>query len=307
MMIFADAPMKTILATLRARVAQRDPGTILVFAAPDPDRCPGCYAGETFEYEGRSYRHHSWHAWARLAQLLDCRMLTPQASQSPLVTVRFQVLDLSHSFHDDTDDKYTAQSHFGRIHKLEEPDFLYHYQQALDEVSIRERKRILDLGVSRGDELLLIDAMTAGSQPEMIGVDLDATALAVARNALPYATFHEHDINDLDALRLGRFDLLISIGTLQSPAIETKTLIMQLVQNHLDADAAIILGWPAARWIDGELLPGPRVPHYPFSEMGLALKDIHWIKKYLQQHRYRVRIFGQSYWFVVATRIGTTA
>jgi len=137
----------------------------------------------------------------------------------------------------------------------------------------------------------------------MVGIDHDAEAIAHARAHLPHATFHTHDINRLSELPLGRFDLLLTIGTLQSPGIETKPLVMDLVQNYVTDDGALIFGFPNSRWYDGELTQGAHAPNYAFSELSLLLKDIHWIKKYLQQHRYRVRIFGQSYLFLVATRI----
>lgn len=43
--------------------------------------------------------------------------------------------------------------------------------------------------------------------------------------------FYTEDINQLDSLDLGRFDLLISIGTMQSPSINFKLFFMSLVQN----------------------------------------------------------------------------
>jgi len=302
-MCFDAQPMGAILTHLRTELANLLPGDSLAFSAPNPDHCIGCYAGDTFELSGKIYRHHSWSSWTRLAQLLGCRMLTPHPATPPLITIRFQKLDPDQSFHKNTEEKYTAESLFARIDKREEPDFLYHYLQALDEVKIASRKRILDLGVSRGDELSLIMHLS-DPIPEMVGIDIDESALTHARQVLPDTTFIHHDINRLSELDLGRFDLLITIGTLQSPAIETKPLIMHLVQNHLNPDGALLFGFPNSRWIDGELIPGARAPNYPFSELSLLIKDIHWIKKYLQQHRYRVRIFGQSYLFLVGTRIG---
>ena len=36
---------------------------------------------------------------------------------------------------------------------MEEPAFYYYYNQALNNVNIADRKRVLNLGVNRGDEL----------------------------------------------------------------------------------------------------------------------------------------------------------
>ncbi len=330
-MIDTDRPMQHLLTDLKQALLRLHPGDTLIFTVPDPDLCLGCYAGETFEYEGTRYRHRSWHSWSTLAHLLGCRLLTPRPVSPPHVEVRFQKLDSKASFHQ-TKSHPTSKSHptpniqhptskshptpntqhptskyagiFSRIDKREEPDFLYHYLQALDEVKIKERKRILDLGIYRGDEFRVILGRLGEEEiPEMIGIDHDTDAIACAQAHLTEATFHAHDINDLTSLDLGRFDLLISIGTLQSPGIETKPLVMDLVQRYLTDDGAILLGWPNGRWIDGELIQGAKVPNYPFSELSLLIKDLHWIKKYLQQHRFRVRIFGQSYLFLVATKI----
>jgi hypothetical protein len=308
-MIYADTSMHTLFTQLKTEANALLPEESLTFDVPDPDLCSGCYAGETFDYAGEAYRHHGWHSWSTLAHLLGCRMLTPKLSSPPWVTVRFQKLDPNHSFHTEssTEDKYHPHRTFARIEKSEEPDFLYHYLQALDEVKIAERKRILDLGIHRADEFAAIDAVMGENHGmDMVGVDWSDAAIDMARTRIPHATFHAHDINDLNHLGLGHFDLLITIGTLQSPGIETKPLIMDLVQNYLDDDGALIFGFPNTRWVDGEMLPGAKAPNYPFSELSLLIKDIHWIKKYLQQHRYRVRIFGQSYLFLVATRISAS-
>ena len=64
-----------------------------------------------------------------------------------------------------------------------------------------------------------------------------------------------------------------------------------------------LLGWTLATFALIQLIQGAKAPNYPFSELSLLIKDLHWIKKYLQQHRFRVRIFGQSYLFLVATKI----
>ena len=300
----ADQPLHTLLGQLRQRLDPLAPGAIVALDIPDPDLCPGCYAGERFEANGHTHRHRSWRSWNELATLLMCRMLTPERISEHRVRIRLQKLDPDATFHraESDPEKYGIHSPFARINKREEPAFLWHYEHALQEVQIARRHRILDLGINTGDEFALIDAhLGTNHDIEMVGIDHSTSAIEAARTRLPRATFHCHDINELSALDLGRFDLLISIGTLQSPGIETKPLLMNLAQNHLTDDAALILGFPNSRWIDGELIPGARAPNYPFNELSLVIKDIYWIKKYLQQHHYRVRIIGTSYLFLVAT------
>jgi trans-aconitate methyltransferase len=302
-----DQTLHEIISWLRDRLLLLAPGDTITLDIPDPDRCIGCYAGETFTHEGRTFRHRSWRSWNDLATLLMCRMLTPERINEHTVRVHFQKLDPKASFHyaESDSEKYGALSSFARIDKREEPTFWWHYEHALHEVTIAQRRRILDLGINTGDEFAAIETLLGTDHTvEMVGIDHSPSAIEHARSHLPHATFHCHDINELSALNLGRFDLLISVGTLQSPGIDTKPLVMNLVQNYLTDDGALILGFPNSRWIDGELIPGAHAPNSPFSELSLVIKDIHWTKKYLQQHRYRVRIIGTSYLFLVATRIG---
>jgi trans-aconitate methyltransferase len=142
-----------------------------------------------------------------------------------------------------------------------------------------------------------------------VGIDHAKSALEEARERFPETnvTFHAHDINQLETLDLGTFDLLISIGTLQSPGIHFKPLLMNLVQHYLSRDSALILGFPNSRWRDGEMLYGAKAAHYNFSEMGVVLEDILFAKRYLQQKKYRVMITGKHYLFLTAVRIGQKA
>ena len=227
--------------------------------------------------------------------------------------LRFQKLDQSDSFHrtqfQDKEEKYGADSHFSSIHKNEEPSFLFAYLRALRQVKINDRRSILDLGINRGDEFDLIRTIVDEvdyHQMQLIGIDHSVSAVKKAAAYFPEenVTFHCHDINHLDELSLPKADLILSIGTLQSPGIEFKPLFMSLIQNYLTPDGAVILGFPNCRWIDGEMIYGAKAPHYNFPEMSLVIKDIYFCKKYLQQHKFRVTITGKDYLFLTATKIG---
>jgi len=305
---FSSTPMHQIIETLKA-----DKGDTLSFYALNPDLSSGLYAGETLTPEGHSYIHRSLKAWGSLAELLGCRMLMPEILSKYLVTIRYQRLQSVSSFHTDTvedeTEKYGTLSIFSRINKLEEPTFAWHYLHALESVKVSRRKHILNLGINKGYEFLGIkQTLTAEEFASIVmtGIDYSVSAIKKARTILPYAntTLLCHDINDLDALHLPKQDLIISIATLQSPAINTKVLIMDLVQKTLSTEGALILGFPNARWHDGELMHGAKAPNYPYPEMSLLIKDIYWIKKYLQQHKFRVTVTGKEYLFLTATKIG---
>jgi hypothetical protein len=193
---------------------------------------------------------------------------------------------------------------------MEEPAFFHYYLQALRNVQIKKRKRILNLGVNRGDEFEVIRGMTdpdTYQKMALVGIDHSQSAITCAKTIFPETnvSLYTHDINDLSTLKLDRFDLLISIGTLQSPGINYKPFLMELVQEHLQNDSALILGFPNSRWQGGEMVYGAKAPNYAMSEMSLLFNDVMFAKKYLQQKKYRVTITGKQYIFLTATKIIT--
>ncbi len=313
MKIFTNETMLEILTLLEAMVSSAEPKETIVFQIQNPDRDAQHYSGSQIDINGVPHRHHSWKAWADLAEILYCRMLTPKPAGKDEVILYFQKLDRSDSFHQtklqDKKEKYGADSHFSEIYKNEEPAFLFAYLRALHQVKIEDRRSILDLGINSGDEFDLIRTIIDGSdyhQMQLIGIDHSPSAVKKAAAHFPEdnVTFHCHDINHLDELPLPKADLILSIGTLQSPGIDFKPLFMSLVQNYLTPDGAIILGFPNCRWIDGEMIYGAKAPNYNFPEMSLVIKDIYFCKKYLQQHKFRVTITGKDYLFLTATKIG---
>jgi len=286
-------------------------GESISFEVLDPDLADG-YTGERLEIEGQSYIFRSYKTWVDLAELLKCKMKTPKQSIYPRVKLTFKKLETHSSFHSTTrkikEEKYGLGSHFSKIHKMEEAAFLYYYLQALQNVNIEQRRSILNLGINTGDEFSVIkkylDANTYANI-SFVGIDHSKSAIEYAKHKFQEenVTFYAHDINDLDSLNLDRSDLLISIGTLQSPSINFKPFFMSLVQNYLHKDAAIILGFPNCRWIGGEMLYGAKAPNYSMSEMSLLFNDVIFSKKYLQQHKFRVTITGKQYIFLTATKI----
>jgi hypothetical protein len=294
----------TPLHELIDRLGESGPVKAITFLVTDPDLCGGHYAGESLLRGDRQLLCRSWRAWNDLATLLGCRLRTPERHDERRLRLTLEPLVPRRSFHSDPEGKsYEPHTPFARIRKNEEPAYYFPYLQALRRLGLSRRSRILALGINRGDELEPI--LRLNPEAQITGVDLAADALAEAQGRFgPALSTHCRDLNCLEELELGHFDLILSIGTLQSPGIAMKPLIMDLVQNHLTPDGALLLGWPNARWIDGELLYGARPKNYPFSELSLVIKDLFWIKKYLQQHKFRVVITGREYLFLEATKIG---
>ncbi len=303
--------MQDIMIWFTEQVNKCEAGKYINFETLNPDLGEG-YAGEQLYIEDTSYVYRSYKSWTDLAELLMYKMMTPEKSTYPLVKLRFEKLETQNSFHSEShsskEEKYGINSHFSQIKKMEEPAFLYYYSQALHNAKLSQRTRILNLGVNTGDEFSVIKNSLDTDTYEnisLVGIDHSKTAITYAESCFPEENvrFYAYDINDLDSLNLGRFNLLISIGTLQSPSINFKPFFMSLVQNYLEKNAAIILGFPNSRWIGGEMIYGAKAPNYAMSEMSLLFNDVIFCKKYLQQHKYRVTLTGKQYIFLTATKI----
>jgi len=240
-------------------------------------------------------------------------MLTPTKRDEKFTQLTFKKLNQEDSFHSapisNREEKYGTASKFFEINKNEEPTFLHAYRKALEAVKVEKRKQILNLGINKGDEFELIEQLIDKNlfdNIKFIGIDHSQTALTFAKKRFPKEniTFYKQDINKLKELNLAKSDLIISIGTLQSPSINYKPFLMSLVQEHLTPDGAFILGFPNSRWIEKELIYGAKAPNYPYSEMSLLFNDVIFAKKYLQQKKFRVTLTGREYIFLTATRIG---
>jgi SAM-dependent methyltransferase len=307
MKIFTSESLSDILSWAQESLKESDVITLEVL---NPDIGRGHYAGENITIDGIDYLYRSFKAWSDLGEILFCRLLTPKIKSNHTITLTYEKLDLSDSFHrsDAIEEKYGTSSRFNAIHKNEEPAFLNAYLRALRSVKVGEKKRVLNLGINTGDEFDLIRQVLSPEEYmslSLVGIDHSQSAISVAKerfnegNVLLYV----HDINDLGSLNLGRFDLIITIGTLQSSTLEFKSLFASLVQEYLAPNGAMILGFPNCRWMGGEMIYGAKAPNYPYSEMSILIKDIYYCKKYLQQKKFRVTVTGRDYLFITATKI----
>lgn len=308
MKTFTSEPLSDILFWAKTSLQKSD---TITFEVLNPDIGRGHYAGECITVGGSSYLYRSYKAWSDLAELLFCRMLTPKISSDHTIILTYEKIDQNRSFHDslEKEEKYGVSSHFSKIHKNEEPAFLHTYIKALQSVKVGEKTRILNLGINTGDEFELIARILTPQEYEKIefvGIDFSRSAIQEAKSRFQKSNHHFycHDINDLASLDLGRFDLIITIGTLQSSTLEFKPLFASLVQEYLTSEGAMILGFPNCRWMGGEMVYGAKAPNYPYSEMSILIKDIYYCKKYLQQKKFRVTVTGRDYLFLTATRIG---
>jgi SAM-dependent methyltransferase len=263
----------------------------IVFRVLDPDRGRGCYAGELVD----GYVHRPWRVWLDLAERMGLRMLTPRPVDSSLVELRFERLGARWQPRGDGSERYGVGSGFERIKKLEDPGFVLDLEEALGRVGLPAGARVLDLGCNTGDVLAMMPA-----DARLVGVDHSASAIAAARTRVPHATLVEADVTALPPL--GRFDLVVSIGLLQSGALDDRALVRHVVQELLAPAGAVIFGWPNCRYVDGEVEYGARMKNFTQPELGLVIKDIAFYRKYLQQHHRQVFVTGKNYLLVTGVR-----
>lgn len=301
----SDRPLHEIVAELRAQLASGGDAEVVV---PHPDLGRGHATGVRLEQDGRGFIHRSLAAWCDLAERLGCRLALPEAVTEDLVRLRFEPLgdDPPWDPAAPPSERYDAGSPFVRLHKLEDPRFLLDVLEALERAAPAAGDRVLALGVNSGEELDafgLLDPALA-DELEFVGIDHARGALDLARRRHPDPrhAFVEADLNRLDALELGTFDLVLALDVFQSPGVDDRALLRTLVQRHIAPDGRLILSLPNGRYRGGELLYGARTRNHRQPELGLLVKDVAYYRKYLQQHRFRVWVTGKYEVLVVGKR-----
>lgn len=304
MTIFTDETTYEIYESLKNSIKKCNYNTIIYFTLPN--------FNTNSNTTDKILSINGYKAVTNLAEMLFCKMLTLEILPNNRVKIGFKKLDASNSFHtikEKTSEKYGQNSLFSTINKNSEPTFVVPYINALKLVELEKKHRVLNLGINKGCEFEVICELFKDIEHiEFIGVDYCQSAIAEAKKrfeAKKNFTFYSYDINNLDKLNLGTFDLIISIGTLQSSNIDFKPTFMKLVQKYLEKTGSIILAFPNCRWIDGEMIYGAKMPNYSFSEMTLLYKDVYFCKKYLQQKRYKVILTGKEYVFLTAKKISS--
>ena len=306
---FTNENMIEIIDYLTNYLKNKNARFICEFEVLNPDISLNSYGGEKLIIDDEEYIYRGYNAWNALAQILFCKLLTPKISSENFVILSFVKLDLNDSFHKsnlEKSEKYGLDSIFEKINKMEEPSFISYYLNALKNVDVNSKKRVLNLGINSGDEFEVIKQISPNYKNiEFVGVDFCESAINLAKEKLSESnfTFVNKDINKLDELNLSRFDLIISIGTLQSSTLNFKTFFMSLIQDYLEDKGAIILGFPNCRWLDTQMIYGAKAPNYSYSELSILFNDVIFCKKYLQQKKYRVTITGKDYIFLTATSI----
>lgn len=286
-----------VMGALRAELHLKDE---IDFLVPNPDLGVGHYAGETVSSGAALRLHRPYRLWMDVAERLECHFLTP-AKEGDMVRLRFARRPSRAQVEvDDASEKYGPESEFSRVQKLEEVCFLEDAIEALGRVKLRPGARILDLGVNTGEELNLLGLAFPDRSFDVLGIDHSASAIEKARERFPQYRFEVLDIRTLPRPELGKFDLIFSVGTLQSPGVNQDHVFRALLREHLLQGGAFVLGFPNCRYEDGDVTYGARMKNYRKPDLSLLVKDLAYYKRYFQRHDFNVFVTGKYYVFVTA-------
>lgn len=295
---FAGEPLLRVWRHLAAALEGADAAEIV---APDPDRGAGAGVGARLEDAHGAFVARPLRVWVDLAEALGCRLATPRPAGPGAVRLRFERLE-PHPRAAEPRGRYGPGSPFAALAKPEDAASLVALYEALERAGVRPGARVLVLGVNRGDELAVLDAVAPLRELEVVGVDHDPGALEEARARWPDARFVTGDANELDRLELGPVDVALAVGLLQSPGVDAAGLLRALARRHLRPAAGLVLGFPNSRLAGGDLLWGARTRNVGPVELGLVLKDALAAKRYLQQQRFRVFVSGKYDLLVTGVR-----
>lgn len=297
-------PWSAVLDRIRARLARDGRVDLLV---RDPDADPGRWRGEAAEGEPP---HLGVRDWIDLAEGLSARLRTPRPDVG--ATPRTVLLTLDRlgdeaDLHGRDPHRYARDGAFARVRKSALPGFLLPLSDALrfargDEPDAAGCERVLVVGCHHGDELAVLGASEPPVHPrQVVGIDVREDALAIARERWPDAAFLGADAGDLPA-DLGRFELIVAIAVLQSPELDGPAVLRSLVRDHATPAGGLVIGLPASRFRDGEVLWGARTRNFTQPDLSLVVRDLAGHRRYLHQHGYRTRIGGRYDLLLAARR-----
>lgn len=228
---FSNENMVEIIEYISNYLKDKESRYIFEFEVLNPDISLDAYSGEKFKIENKQYIYRSYNSWNSLAQILFCKLLTPQVISNEFIKLSFVKLDRTDSFHESSSEqseKYGINSIFDNINKNEEASFIYYYMNALKNVDISSKTKVLNLGINSGAEFEVIKQLSNDyKKTHFTGIDFCQSAINKAKINFDESNFSflTEDINNINNLDLGKFDLIISIGTLQSTTLNFKTFL----------------------------------------------------------------------------------
>ena len=139
-----------------------------------------------------------------------------------------------------------------------------------------------------------------------MSLEAAASSIASARNAFPEFTFLCEDVANLPDLSLGApFDLIIAINTLHATGIDMARTLRHLVSERLTTKGGLLLGLPNSRHRSTSLTYGTQAKNRRGAELTPVVKDAMFIRRYMNQHRFDVRILGKHNVLIAGRRGGS--
>ncbi len=296
---FAREPLSQIVGWLAAELGRHGEARLKV---PDPDagHALGLYPGEA----GPAGVHRPYLTWTDAADLLDAHFLTPlQAGE--YVQLHFRQRKISPR--DRSAERYAADSEFGRVNKMEDPHFLHDLSEALTRAKLKPGTRVLSLGVNSGRELEALNLVYPGHALQVLGLDLDASALELAQARHPDYQFRVQDVTQPGLADAGRFGAVLVLSVLQSPGVVQEDLLRTLRRDLLEPSGTLILGFPNARYRGGELSYGARTLNFTRPDLSLLTRDVTAARRHLTRHGFTVYVTGKYEVLVTGVRTDATA
>ncbi len=279
---------------------------IFSFKTISPELFDNKYDGEETILANEKFYYRSHEFFFELANVFQLKLLNPSIIDNKFIIVNL-LYNRNYQENDNAwnkTDRYGYDDLFFKINKLENPSFLADYLKALSYKPLAKNASILNLGIGKGDEFAIFENLyhkNILATLKFTGIDLSESIINYLKERFPANNyqFFSQDALEFTLQNKEKYDLIISINLFQSPAIDSKTLFRNLIQNSLKEDGVIIIGLPNSRYYNNFLRYGARVKNYQDAELSLLLKDISFFKKYLQQHKFRVRVFGKYYLLLV--------
>ena len=287
-------------------------GASVRFKAPHPKVGEGLFDGEEVTLSGERCVYRSLKTWVSLADELKCTLnVCPSPTDDSFITFSLSPWIRS-SWHKTSapsghPEKYGVESEYARLHKFEEPSLWFSLKRALNFLRLSASVRILCLGSNRGDECEAVGSLLdeEGVEFEIVGVDHASSAIKLAQRRFvgdPRFKMYLGDLRALEGLALGRFDVLLSINTLQSPQLDGHTLLRRLIAEHLSPVGGLIIGLPQCRYVGTALSFGAR-GHAPLTpESASIYKEVAFYRRYLYQHKFTVAVTGKYTPLICARR-----
>jgi len=293
-----DGSVAALARRLRAALAAGAEAVELEVPDPDGPTVSGTVAG-------------GWRGWCDLAEAVGCRLEAPAPLGGGLVRLRLRALAPESAWHAARDLapelRYADPDGFGAVRKLDHPGFALPLLAALARVRPPDGGRVLVVGCHRGDEIAALAELDDPPRAlDVVGVDHAPGPLAEARARFPAARFH---LGDAAALpdELGRFDLIVAVALLQSPALDDRALLRSWVQGRLTDRGALLLGLPNGRFRGRDVVWGARTRNFAEPDLSLVVHDLAAYRRYLHQHGFRTHVGGRYDLLLSAWRGGRVA